>query len=656
MLWGVATGAVQRFAMDPYQYEVVTNGMYICYPVWNFVNDPTYGEQYVVTTFLQNMALQMNEGSSGFGITAYDELTCTVNWYSASDQTKTATSVFAQGSPYATMTYTGTTPLITTASTISSVNGGSTPTKVTSTSFKVVLANGQTWKIYASSSIALTWTSTQLLAGSMFTGSLRIALVKNVGDETVLDTYAAAIPTAGTVSASYGTNSATYSFNWTVSGSGSLLMMALPHHVDILQSASTAASLNYWAAKGTMTGIIGNQWNLAESWPSWVTTWKSSKSINATYLNTIKTQLVADSSYVAYSPPQDTYFWAKGIATMGRLAMIADEVGDTTSASTIRTNMKTVLDTWFDNTNISDTMVYDTVWGGITTTQSLTGISLKGFTYNFGNGEYNDHVIHYGYMVYAAAAIAKNDATWLAKYQEKLVELVHDYMNPLGSGDLRFPTNRYVDWYNGHGWLSGLAVLSDGADTESMSEIINGYYAAAFLGNVIGDQLMEDQGLLNMAMAIRSCNKYWHNYSGNNATFSNPAQVGGSWTGTGIGQVWQTKIVDQTWFGDYLIDMRMIQVIPITPITELYVPAAWVTAMQNNGDITKLLSQGAVGGVGQKFGCYVAAVQALNSAVTQSTAFTNVQNLNTLQMDSSDLTGSEGQTKTNLLYWVATRA
>ncbi len=55
---------------------------------------------------------------------------------------------------------------------------------------------------------------------------------------------------------------------------------------------------------------------------------------------------------------------------------------------------------------------------------------------DFGNGQYNDHAFHYGYFAYAAAALGRKDAAWLAASKVRqldylLLRLVYLAMQPL---------------------------------------------------------------------------------------------------------------------------------------------------------------------------------------------------------------------------------
>jgi endo-1,3(4)-beta-glucanase len=248
--------------------------------------------------------------------------------------------------------------------------------------------------------------------------------------------------------------------------------------------------------------------------------------------------------------------------------------------------------------------------------------------------------------------VGKGDTAWLSTNAEKLTEIAHDFANPLGSGDTRYCQNRSFDWFAGHAWASGLTPFADGENCESSSEAINGFYGLAFLGSVLGDTRMENQGLLMLASQIRIANKYYHIYAGNNV-YTNPAYLnGGSYTGNGLGMIWSDKMVDQTWFSGYLSARRMIQMIPITPVSELYMPSAWINAMSSSGELSTCLSQVAVGQPNAGYACYIYAANAVIQA--QSAAWISVTGLTSAQLDPNG--NGNGQSMTNMMYWVATRA
>ena len=82
------------------------------------------------------------------------------------------------------------------------------------------------------------------------------------GDVSTLDSHADKIPVGGTVSAEVAGDVAYMNYNWETQGSGELLMMALPHHLDTLVSTQTNHKLQ--ALKGQMVGISGDLWEFHE--------------------------------------------------------------------------------------------------------------------------------------------------------------------------------------------------------------------------------------------------------------------------------------------------------------------------------------------------------------------------------------------------------
>ena len=65
---------------------------------------------------------------------------------------------------------------------------------------------------------------------------------------------------------------------------------------------------------------------------------------------------------------------------------------------------------------------------------------------------------HYGYFIYAAAAIGLQCPEWLSKNRSYILDLVRDYANP-SNQDPYFTITRNKDWFEGHSWASGLTVF-----------------------------------------------------------------------------------------------------------------------------------------------------------------------------------------------------
>jgi endo-1,3(4)-beta-glucanase len=112
----------------------------------------------------------------------------------------------------------------------------------------------------------------------------------------------------------------------------------------------------------------------------------------------------------------------------------------------------------FVNNTANSTFAYDNDWKGIVNAAGYSDPNA-----DYGNTFYNDHMFHYGYMVYTGAVLAYLDPAWLTRGTNKdfINSLVRDYANSV-SDDPFFPFSRNFDWYSGHSWAGGLYEVGDG--------------------------------------------------------------------------------------------------------------------------------------------------------------------------------------------------
>jgi len=566
-------------------------------------------------------------------VSRYDELSVSVDW------TKNGGSGYARaplvrGSPYITMEYRGLTPIIQTIHAILSINGDGTQNRrVTGTQFVLYLNNGQTWKLYSVNNTAITleWQGVSRLAAlAPFTGTLRLTAVQQSSDLATLDASVDTYATGGAVSYSYSTCSdgstvANIQFNWITKGAqpNNLLLMALPHQMDSLVQPNTAMAGSFRVLKGPMTGIIGNTWNLRETLTS--ISWTAPRGIDPTMRDRIVAALQTDKYKRAGS--YATYWNGKELAAMGRLALIADELGDTAAASMIRQNLKTDLDVWLVAQNY-DKLVYDTTWGGICSIPSMQNVYA-----DFGMGWYNDHHFHFGYFAYAAAALGKGDSAWLASRRTQIVDLVRDYANP-SHQDPYFPVTRNKDWYDGHSWAAGLFNYGDSKNQESSSEAVNAYYGVYLLGEALGDQNMSLFGRLVLATEIRSVQKYYHMKS--TSDIYDPVFAAHKFAGV----VWSNKVDFMTFFGGLPEYVYGIQMLPFTPITEQLLDSGLIS------EAYPVMSQLLTRPTPPISDDWKAFILLSGAIVNKQSAWSTVQQLRYFD---------NGNTMTNALYFVATR-
>ena len=540
--------------VHPYIARCLNLTLGICYP-----SSRTASATLITESTIVNWSVLATETIDHRVVQSEDFFTTTNRWVTSG--AGYFESPLVTGSPYISVYYSGLTPKLTTIHAILSVNGSGTPGAVTATKFKMTLNNGQTWIIYFDSSVTLTWSNSsgwQMVAGSTFTGWMRVAYLTTSSDEAVLDSYKAKIPTGGSVGLASSSNTGTVTFTWTTTGTGTLAMLALPHHQSLLSSPTPQAELAYLTLMGNTKAVYGSTWIYDLALPT--LTWAAPRSPDAGKIDTIKAALASD--YTITPSASDPYFGGKSVARSGMLALIADELGETAKAATIRANMKTVINAWLTGTS-SPNFVYESVWGGIATERSISNTG-----YDFGSGYYNDHHFHLGYWVFAAACLAKEDASWLSTYGKYVTDMVREYANP-STNDTYFARFRNFNWFNSHSIASGLYNFGDGTNQESSSEAVNSYYAVYLWGLVTSNDNIKNIGRILLASEIKGAQTYWQMKSADSIydTVFEANKI--------YGIKWDTKVDRPTFFCALTEYYSGIQVIPITPMTELLLDPTW---------------------------------------------------------------------------------
>ncbi len=599
----------------PYIVKCSTDGLSGCMP------GITTGETFVISSFVSNWTLGASESLAAHKVVDYDPLSVTVEWTNGAG---TLQAPIVRGMPYLTTVYTGLTPEVTTIHAILSINGTSPNATIPDNRFELVLNNGQTWVLYASETITLVYAGNNTLIGPAgWNGVLRMAIIEGnnvVTDTNLLDAHADAYPTGGAVAATATGDVAELVFDWelaSMSGgtASTALQCALPHHEPVLQEA-TEAGTAYPTIKGDMPLVLAGAWHMNEA----LTTigFESPEGIAPSLEQDVRDALAADANWPITAG--DTYFGGKQLAAVGRLAVIADELNETALAANYRTNLGNALHPWLNATN-SDPLRYDEDWGGV--------VSSSGGS--FGQGLYNDHHFHYGYFLYAAAAMAKDNPTWVAQWGDEVMHLVRNLANPAPS-DPHYTYLRNKDWFVGHSWASGLYEFGDGRNQESSSEAVNAWYSLYLYGLAIGDARIRDLGRLMLATEIRSTQRYWQ-VDSNDGIYDEPYA-----SNKVVGVLWSTKVDYGTFFGANTEFIHCIQMLPFTPISEELLEPAWID--EEYPVLQTALDNPSIG-EGWKGFVYMA------HAVIDPAAGWN---------ECQTLTGyDDGNTETKTLYWLATR-
>ena len=393
--------------------------------------------------------------------------------------------------------------------------------------YRVTLEDGKIWLLYAVAvnGIApnLQLVSSTLLQGiSNWYGDIQIAKLPDASFESIYDKAVGAYPTSGTVGGYAHNSTAQYSLSWKKGGayasSTTLLMFALPHHVESFESGTLGNLTNLVLTsltKGAATAVVADYWVLEESLPTSLSfvPWRPdgdtqvSSTLSPAAISAIQNiaAIEASQNMSAQSNLNSMYFSGKALSKFATLIYTMHELSNQQDlAKSALLTLESAFDVFVNNQQIFP-LYYDSDWKGLVSSASyITGDSGV----DFGNSYYNDHHFHYAYFIHAAAVIGHLDPTWLTANKDWVNGLVRDVSNP-SSLDQYFPVSRSFDYYQGHSWAKGLFESGDGKDQESSSEDAMFAYALKLWGNTIGDASMEARGNLMLSILARSLHNYF---------------------------------------------------------------------------------------------------------------------------------------------------
>ncbi|KAJ7168371.1 glycoside hydrolase family 81 protein [Mycena crocata] len=507
--------------------------------------------------------------------TAWDTQSVTVKYFSTSGAG--FTTYLVPGSPYMTFNYNAATILLTSRNgNILSVNGntiGTSPVSVSGTKF-TVKNNAGTYILYSlSGSISLSATTTALTGAGTFTGVIRLARVTAEStSQAILDQYSANYPTSLALDYSFAGDTATMSFTWNVVGNpANLLHLSWPHHRKHLVNPNVITGLSYLTTKGYMKPVLGNVWRLSYSLPT--ITWQAPRTPQASCTQQIIQALEYEVAHLTAAVPGDFYYWGKAFQATARLALIADHVGRQDLIPAVLTVLKQSFAYWMTSGQ-STYAAYETAWGGVVDGPGATDPNI-----DFGNGYYNDHHFHYGYMLHGAAVIAKYDAAWWNTNKKFVTAFARDIGNP-STADPYFTVARCKDWFAGHSWASGIANGAGSRDQESVGEAVNAYYGLILFADILGNQDIKNWARLLWATEVDGAQTYWHLYPNANDP-DTPYPEAGLRSLTTIGNVMDYQAGAWLFWGAQRSEIAAIQILPVTPINEGMYDTPWLNGVWN---------------------------------------------------------------------------
>ena len=284
---------------------------------------------------------------------------------------------------------------------------------------------GVTWMIFASEPITLKFDNLRkrtITATEKFNGVLRIALLPpgNEGSTTgvkhLID-HANQYPTGASLSWDFPYTSdpieyGTVNFDFEVQNMrqesrDDLLMLALPHHTEVLPSSSLLSKgefdIGYKCIKGPMTPIIGSTWSYQEPLANFtledVSSVKNIENMQEHVQAKIMKQIEFDVKRLLPVGGENVYGLGKQIARLAQLAHIAHMITTThnTTYTDIADNTVSVLHeflTRYLRNEFEDYLIHDVDFGGVI---SINGI--KNHEADFGNGWYVPYKLHFLYII-----------------------------------------------------------------------------------------------------------------------------------------------------------------------------------------------------------------------------------------------------------------
>ena len=479
-------------------------------------------------------------------------------------------------------------------------------TKSTGTSFDIVAGDGFAWRLYTSTPVTLSSLASEPTTLVVVVVSnnnnnkspvvLRIAHAPDSDAAKLLDAHCETYAVAGRVTY---TNATDYAFHWTTTSivkrkkkkkkkkKAPLLSLALPHHAAsfVTKNASVLTSLvgTWWAIKGPLTPVLGRTWRmripLDQEPPGLFAPRPPRDEMTIALLVSADVEalpsVVDTAKEIAFARASGVYTSGKRATKFASLAVAAKAAGLDDAAERAALAAAGAVAPWLDPA--ADLLVYDKTFGGICTRAGLLDVNA-----DFGNGKYNDHHFHYGYLIYAAAVAI--DILGPDKFHEAaLAFLMADVATPLENDDdsvlrrflLRrrrrrnlFPVARHKDFFAGHSWASGVFPLADGKSQESISEAIHCYYGVTLLGKALGDPEVAAFGDFLLRLELQAGRTYWHVMSLYPTRFRDANSIAAV---VGAGDLHAA-----TWFASNAALAHLVSALPFTPVTELLLVSPYV--------------------------------------------------------------------------------
>lgn len=283
-------------------------------------------------------------------------------------------------------------------------------------------------------------------------------------------------------------------------------------------------------------------------------------SLNETTLRNLVTDFV-DGGAGYWNTANDTYWNGKAVGRLSEVLALADQLGMTTEATTLRDWLKTELADWMSAENQGtlddgNYFVYDEDWS------TLLGMEESFYAHTL----LQDHHFHYGYFIRAAAEVCRVDKNFCSaeQYGPMLELLIRDYAG--GRDDPMFPYLRNFDPANGFSWASGEVNFARGNNNESTSEAANAYGAMVLYGLATGNDEITERGMYLHASTSATYWEYWNDIDGWRGVDTDARNFPAGYPRITTSIIWGEGSAFSTWFSPAYAHILGIQGLPSNPL------------------------------------------------------------------------------------------
>ncbi|MFL5728297.1 MAG: glycosyl hydrolase [Cytophagaceae bacterium] len=335
--------------------------------------------------------------------------------------------------------------------------------------------------------------------------------------QAALDTYeryAFNHITASTFNYAYNEATATLTstFNYTTTpvlgGSNDTTLLALYLHQYLFSPdyAANATTYSYTSPRGLMKVMKGKTFTTVMKNEGILPGMGWANTANKTNLNTYIANYAAAATPINIACGNPVYGSFQAIHEAARIALIAHQAGRFADRDKLLLIAKNGIQGWLASPNAdkAGTYLYDNTFNWLTPYPSAFDADRL----------IQDSHFHHGYLVFAAAVVAKFEpasSTWVAQWKDMLELVIRNINSELrppasspGAGVPWVPYLRYYDPYAGHSWAG-----SDGSNQESVSEAINFAAGVAMWGETTNNNSLRDLGLMMFITETEAARMYW---------------------------------------------------------------------------------------------------------------------------------------------------